>query len=290
VIVSASYRTDIPTFYGEWFRRRLNAGYCLVQNPYGGKPTRVSLANADVDGFVFWTKNVGPFLPVLDLVAARGLPFVVQSTINGYPRALEQGVVDPARAIAHAHELAGRFGKRVVVWRYDTILSSSLTPILFHVENFARLVEALRGATDEVVVSWAQLYLKTRRNLEKAAREHNFDDPSAEEKQALLDQLAPIAAASGMKMALCAQPELLTPQVEAARCIDAQRLADLAGRPFKTRQRGNRPGCLCHESRDIGAYDTCPHGCVYCYAVKDRRLAAHHFERHDPDGEFLFKS
>jgi Domain of unknown function (DUF1848) len=289
LIVSASYRTDIPTFYGEWFRRRLDAGYCLVRNPYGGKPTRVSLLAADVDGFVFWTKNVGPFLPILDRVADLGLPFVLQSTINGYPRALESGVVDAARAVAQAHELAQLFGKRVVVWRYDTIVSSSLTPFLFHVENFARLAQGLRGATDEVVVSCAQLYQKTRRNLEKAARAHDFsfEDPPVTEKQALLDQLAAIAAAADMKMTLCAQPELLTSRLEGARCIDAERLAEIAGRPLAARQRGNRPGCLCAESRDIGAYDTCPHGCVYCYAVNDRHKAARRFERHDPDGEFL---
>ncbi|MDD2638560.1 MAG: DUF1848 family protein, partial [Methanothrix sp.] len=26
MIVSASYRTDIPAFYGEWFEKRLKAG------------------------------------------------------------------------------------------------------------------------------------------------------------------------------------------------------------------------------------------------------------------------
>jgi len=37
MIISASYKTDIPAFYGEWFMNRLDAGYCDMVNPYGGQ-------------------------------------------------------------------------------------------------------------------------------------------------------------------------------------------------------------------------------------------------------------
>jgi hypothetical protein len=86
MIISASYKTDIPTFYGEWFVRRLRAGFCGMVNPYNRQAYRVNLDRGSVDGFVFWTKNVGPFLKYLPEVQARGFPFVVQYTINAYPR------------------------------------------------------------------------------------------------------------------------------------------------------------------------------------------------------------
>ncbi len=57
------------------------------------------------------------------------------------------------------------------------------------------------------------------------------------------------------------------------------------GAPIK----GNRPECACHLSRDIGAYDTCPHGCVYCYAVRNRELALSRYREHDPADEFLYR-
>ncbi len=33
MIISASYKTDIPAFYGDWFMNRLKAGYCRMVNP-----------------------------------------------------------------------------------------------------------------------------------------------------------------------------------------------------------------------------------------------------------------
>ena len=178
MIISASYKTDIPAFYGDWFRNRLRAGFCRMVNPYNRRQrSTISLAPGDADGFVFWTKNVGPFLDILAEVHERGFPFVMQHTINGYPRALESRVVDADRAVEHVTTVAPRYGPRVVVWRYDTIIWSTLTDASFHRTNFARLARRLAGVTDEVVVSFMQLYKKTTRNLDRAAREHSFEGP-----------------------------------------------------------------------------------------------------------------
>lgn len=291
MIISASYRTDIPAFYGRWFLNRLAAGHARVVNPYGGPPGRVDLTRAAVDGFIFWTKNLGPFLEALEDVDARGFPFVVQYSATGYPRALERSVIAPEAAVEHMRLVRGRWGPRSVVWRYDPIAVTTLTPPAWHRESFARLAEALRGVTDEVVTSFMEPYRKTARNLDVAARAASFEwrDPEAEEKRALLAELAGIAAERGMGLTLCTQPALEgVSGVAPARCVDAARLSDVAGRAVNAKQKGNRPGCLCVESRDIGAYDTCPHGCVYCYAVSSRAAARARFQAHDPEGEFLF--
>ncbi len=288
MIVSASYRTDIPAFYAGWFLARLRAGYCRVVNPYGGGSYEVSLARGAVDGFVLWTRNLRPLLAELDAVRLVA-PFTVQFTVTGYPRALESSVVAAAEAVGQLRELRRRFGARAAVWRYDPIVITSGLGAEAHVAGFALLARALKGTVDEVVLSVMHPYQKTRRNLDRAAAHHGFRwrDPATEEKRRLLGRLAAIALDQGMAPALCSQPELLGPGLGEARCIDAERLADVAQRPIAARESGNRPGCRCALSRDIGAYDTCPHGCVYCYAVADRGRAVANFREHDPEAEML---
>lgn len=290
MIVSASYKTDIPAFYGTWFMNRLRAGSCKMVNPYGRQIYSVSLSPAVVNGFVFWTKNVGPFLQHLPEVAARGFPFVVQLGINGYPRALESSVADADRAVDQMRRLAAEYGPEVAVWRYDPIVFTSLTPPDFHLRNFSRLARALEGVTNEVVISFAQIYKKTQRNMEAASARLGFTwyDPPDDAKLALARDLTDMARASGIQLTTCAQNQYLVPGALPARCVDADRLSRVAGRPVTAQRKGNRPDCACSQSRDIGDYDTCPHGCVYCYAVVNHSLARERHRRHDPEGEFLF--
>jgi len=289
MLISASYKTDIPAFYGDWFMNRLDAGYCLMRNPYNGRVTRVELVRDAVGAFVFWTKNLGPFLPKLNEVHRRGFPFMVQYTINGYPRALEVSVLEAAKAAEQVRQVSDRFGKDVVVWRYDTILLSSLTPVEFHLENFERIAKLLRGHTNECVISFAQIYRKTRRNLDRAAEEEHFTwrEPANEERLRILRSFLRVAKSNHMALTICSQPEF-THSIGDAHCIDARRLSRIARHAIAAKLHGMRPGCGCYQSKDIGDYDTCPHGCVYCYAVQNRDLAKRRFAQHDPKGELLF--
>ncbi|UCH33903.1 MAG: DUF1848 domain-containing protein [Armatimonadota bacterium] len=291
MIISASSRTDIPAFYGNWFHNRLDAGYCLSVNPFNGHTYRISLRREDVDGFFFWTKNLRPFLPKLAVLQERGFPFVIHYTINGYPRFLEPSIPPAETAIAHMRSVAQACGPVVGIWRYDPILITSATDFNFHRDNFARLTGALAGVVDEVVVAYASfVYRKTGTSLARAARQAGFqwEDPARERKRDFLTELSAIAARNGMTLRLCAQPEYLSPGIAEAICIDAQRLSEVANRPILGWKPGHRgTQCACHYSRDIGAYDTCLHGCAYCYAVTNLQVSRKFFEQHDPSAEWL---
>lgn len=291
MLISASYKTDIPTFYGQWFMKRLEAGYCKMVNPYNSHVYTVQLDRTSVDGIVFWTKNAQPFMKSLHEIKTLGYPFIVQYTINGYPRELEQRLVNAQESVNTFRRIAEDFGPKAVIWRYDTILITSLTPVEFHLRNFHALAETLSGLTDEVVVSFAHIYRKTRRNMNAAAKRFGFTwhDPTAEKKRSLLARLVQIAEDYGFQVSVCAQPEFLVPGTRPAHCIDAERLSEISEKPIVARVKGNRPECLCYEARDIGEYDTCPHGCVYCYAVQDRDLAQQRFRKHNPESEFLYE-
>ena len=287
MIVSASYRTDIPAFYGDWFLRRLSEGSCHTVNPYNGRVSEVPLGRDRVDGIVFWTRNAAPFLAGLEQVSAAGIPFVMQYTLTAYPRPLERSVAPVEAAVETMRQIARRHGPRALVWRYDPVMLTSLTPPDWHRETFARLTRDLAACSDEVVLSFVQVYAKTRANSDRAARRFTWWEPAPEEKRGLLLDLAGIAGDAGLKASLCAQPELIGPGLAEARCIDAARLADLAGRPVAAETKGNRPGCRCARAVDVGAYDTCPHGCVYCYAVRRPELAKRRYRAHRPESPFL---
>ena len=290
MIISASYRTDIPAFYGKWFMERLRAGYCKIVRPYSRCMERVSLARKDVCGFVFWGRNLAPFRKHLREIKERGFPFVILYGINGYPRSLEPFVPKPEKSAGMLRELSNEHGPRVCVWRYDPIVITSLTPSDFHLRNFDTLASALAGSTDEVVISFLHPYKKTVRNMDKTASEAGFTwrDPTLEEKRTLASQLVEIARSHGLQLSVCAQREYIVPGAADAKCIDAVRLGDVAGEPIRASKSGHRKKCGCFASTDIGEYNTCPYGCAYCYAVDNHSAAKRRFSQHDPNSDFLF--
>lgn len=290
MIISASRRSDIPAFYGPWLMNRVRVGYCKTVNPFNRAVSHVSLLPEDVDGFFFWTKNVGPFRKHLAELKKLGYSFIVHHTITGYPRQLEHSVVDADKAVEHLRRVAEDFGPGVCVWRYDPIINSSLTPHDFHAKTFSRLAKKLEGVTDEVMISFVDLYKKTLYNMKHASEEFGFDwsDPPDAWKKELAAELASIADAYRIRLTICCQPHLITSGCSEARCIDAARLAKVTGQPLKACVKGTRKECRCSESRDIGDYDTCPHGCIYCYAVRNQARAKLRYKKHDPMGETLF--
>ncbi len=112
-----------------------------------------------------------------------------------------------------------------------------------------------------------------------------------EDVRNLVKELAQIAKSYNMQLKICSQEKyLISGVIEEARCVDADRLERVSNKIIKdkARQKGNRKECGCFASKDIGEYDTCPHGCVYCYAVQNRGLALQRYKAHDPMSEFLF--
>ncbi|MGQ9889750.1 MAG: DUF1848 domain-containing protein [Aggregatilineales bacterium] len=295
MIVSASRRTDIPAFYARWFINRVRAGYCAVPNPFNAQQVaRVSLRPADVDAIVFWTRSPRPLLRYLDELDDRGYRYYFQFTLLRNPRWLDQdGPAFPA-ALDAFQRLARRVGPEQVIWRYDPIVLTSQTPLQFHADTFAQIAAALRGSTRRAVISVMTPYRKAQRRLNALERQFGVrlalrSQPSDDCLERLVHQLQAVAGANGMALTSCAdEAGLARWGVEPGKCVDNRLLSELFGLDIPSvKDPGQRPACGCVPSRDIGVYDTCLFGCVYCYATNSFARARANYRRHDPESPSL---
>ena len=292
MIISASRRTDIPAFYSEWLENRLREGFALMKNPRNPRQVRrISLAPEDVDGIVLWTKNPAPMLPMLS--ALEPYAYYFQFTLTPYGTDVEPGLPDKDSVIVPVfQELSERIGKERVVWRYDPIFFGDVQTPQWHLERFHELAARLSGYTEECVISFLDYY----RNTERQMRGLGVRELPPEEKAVFLRNLARAAASYRLSLKACAEaPALGALGIGASSCIDAARLEWIGGYPERPgsrpvpdiRDRNQRPFCGCAASVDIGAYNTCAHGCRYCYANYNPALIKGNQDRHDPKGELL---
>ena len=283
MILSASRRTDIPCFYAEWLMNRVRAGYALTRNPMNhAQLARVPLTPDIVDCIVFWTKDAANLLPYLGELEARDYQYYFQFTLTPYGRPIEPNLRDKTEIEETFRALAGRIGSRRVVWRYDPVILGDSFDISYHRTQFARLCGRLAGCTDTVTFSFVDLYPKLNRVGWLRA-------PDAAERAELAGCFAEAARQNGLRITACCEADDWTAQgVGRASCVDRARIEALLGCRLAVPPDGNqRSGCGCCRSVDIGAYNTCGNGCVYCYANHSPASARRNLAAHRPDGELL---
>jgi hypothetical protein len=269
-VISASRRTDIPAFHGKWFMERVCSGRVGVVSPFARKVSEVSLLPEDVICFVFWTKNAAPLMPYLEELRHRGYCFTFLYSINNYPTDLEPRVPAIQDTLKTVQSLCAKFSGPVFRWRYDTIVLTESLNRKWHLRNFQSLCDLLAPYTRECIFSFCDYYRKTVRNMERLAPDHIR--PNEALCRDMAEEMASLASKRGITLASCAHDVLVSGAVAKARCIDPEVLGCLADTPLRQQAvRGlknspTRKECGCVASKDIGAYDTCLHGCVYCYA------------------------
>ncbi|MBI0103260.1 DUF1848 domain-containing protein [Gilliamella sp. W8145] len=268
MIISASRRTDIPAFYSSWFFNRLKDGFVLVPNPRNSKQlSRIFLSPDIVDCIVFWTKNPSSMLH--KLVKLSEYPFYFQFTLTAYEADIEKHLPALQKRIAIFKQLAEQVGQDRVIWRYDPILINKHYTIDYHIDFFNQIASSLRGYTDSCIISFIDDYPHIQQSLIK----EDINRLQVVDILNLCSSLSEIASDNQLTLQTCAEEiELLNCNISHGACIDKTRIEKITGRLLLAKKDKNqRNNCQCLESIDIGTYDTCPFGCLYCYATTSKR-------------------
>ena len=286
MIISASRRTDIPAFYAEWLSNRIKEGYVLVRNPMNPRQVgRISLSPDVVDGIVFWTKNPTPMMAHLSEL--EKYTYYFQFTLTAYDRDVEPNIPSKNNVIIPAFQnLAKRIGRDRVVWRYDPIFFNDRYTLDYHCRYFRVMASKLADHTEKCTISFLDLYKKTVRNL----RPLNVQDETFEMQYELMQRFSEIAKEYGFCMDTCAETiDLGDLNIQHASCIDKERFERIGKcRLALGKDPNQRAECGCIASIDIGAYDTCQHGCLYCYANYSQNTVKRNTIAHDPNSPLLF--
>ena len=292
IIISASRSTDIPAFYGDWFIKRLRAGYVKWKSPFGGRPVYISFAKTRV--FVFWSKNPAPFFPHLDTLDFLGYRYYFLFTLNDYvAERLEPDVPPVDDRIDTFIRLSRRIGKGRVVWRFDPLILSDRITVADLLEKARNIGDRIAPFTKRLAFSFVEIekYAKVRRNLKAGdcAGVREFTD---EEVAEFCTGLAVLNNKWGLSITACAEPTDLSGYgIGSGQCInydllirefgDDTVLMDFLAPPGQQtltgsgtalaqsrhlKDPGQRNTCRCIVSKDIGQYSTCMHLCAYCYA------------------------
>lgn len=282
MIITASRRTDIPAFYSSWLLARLEQGHVLVPNPFNKtQVTKLLFSPETVDCLVFFSKNPKPIMDKLKKMQKLGYnKYYFEFTLTPYGKDIEQHLPDKKELINMFHNLAT---KTYVVWRYDPVIITKSMNLDYHLASFAKLAKELSQSTDRCIFSFIDLYAK----LKKLGLER----PLAEQTHKLAQGMAQIAQTHSLKLFSCCEAEDFSSYgIIRSACVDKQIVESVAGYKINAnRHKGQRKLCNCLESFDIGMYDSCANGCIYCYANQNPAIAKKNLLTHIPAQQMLIQ-
>lgn len=284
MIINIGNRTDIPAFYSRWFMNRFRAGYIMVRNPYAPQNiTKYPLVPDVIDILCFGTKNPEPMLKYLKELSSYRQFWSV--TITPYGKDIEPNVPHFDDIISSFRELSETIGINCVSWRYDPIFINGRYSLDFHLSAFSAMCRKLSGFTDNCVISFIDTYEKTRKNFP------GVKSVSYENQVAIVSEFVRIASPYGIKIMTCCEDSSLAHYgADTTGCMSKQVLERACGFSLdipSVSRLMTRDGCSCLIGNDIGAYNSCEHGCLYCYANYDRQTVLANMKKHDPESPLL---
>lgn len=145
-------------------------------------------------------------------------------TITPYGRDIEPNVPSKRDILSAFQYLSHQIGANRIVWRYDPILINHTYTTAYHIEAFRSMAETLQGYTHQVVISFIDLYEKTKRNFPEAR------PVSAHDQVLLVNAFSEIAKKTGLAIHLCCESAILErDNVDANGCLSQAVLEEALG-------------------------------------------------------------
>lgn len=283
MIINTGGRTDTVQYYTEWLLNRFREGFVYTRNPlFPNKVTRYELSPDKVDAIVFCSKNYEPILENLSEITDKYNTYF-HYTITAYDKDIEPRVPSIEKSIETLLRLENIVGKNRIAWRYDPVLLTDKYTIDYHLQTFEMMSTRLSGHIDRCIFSFVEMYKKLSLNMPELK-------PMTEgEKLILAKGMGNIAAKYNIYLQTCAtNGDYTSFGIHPSGCMTLDILGKANGIKFKNlKHKGNRKHCNCIETRDIGAYDTCPNGCKYCYANATPAKAVENFKIHNKTSPIL---
>lgn len=280
MIVSVSRRTDIPAFYSDWFIDKIEQGFLYVMNPFNRKQiSKIILTPDTVDCFVFWTKDAAPMMDKLHILNEMGFKYYFQFTLTPYDKDIEPEIRSKDELLNTFVQLSRLVGSKKVVWRYDPILLSNKYNKEYHNRVFEKFCKKLCGSTEKCVISFIDMYAKTKRNTKGLGILQTDEKDMIE----IATMLADIAGGYGICIKTCCEKiNLSGSNISNGKCIDDKLVEKILGCSVNVKKDDTqREGCGCVKSIDIGQYNTCGHFCTYCYANYNQERVIESMKNHD---------
>lgn len=282
MILNTGNRTDIPAFYTSWFLNRLKEGYVYVRNPYNPHLILHYDINPQViDFIIFGTKN--PIYMLKHLDKLKDYRTLWHITLTAYGKDIEPYLINKNRIVEAIIHLSQIYGDKRVLWRYDPILLNEKYTKEYHYQIFEKLCYKLQGSIRTCIISFVDLYHKTKINFPECV-EVNMND-----RLEMVQRLSSIALKYHINIKTCLENEdFYKPYADVSGCLTQSMLEDAFSIRLEVQESmKTRPGYSCLLGYDIGEYSTCLHGCKYCYANEGYQKVLENYKKHDPYAPLL---
>lgn len=282
MIINTGNRTDIAQYYHKWLINRFNEEYVLVRNPmYEKQISKYYLKPKLVDCVIFCSKNYKPIINQINKITDKFNTYFYY-TITAYGKEIEPGVPSIEESINTLKELKETVGKKIS-WRYDPILLTEEYTIKKHIQTFKYLCENLKDNVNNCIFSFVDMYKKLDTNMPEIINLKKRDTIE------IVKEIGKIAKENNIKIQTCAtNTNYKQYNIEDSGCITLNQLGKANNINFKDlKHKGIRKNCHCIETRDIGAYNTCPNLCKYCYANNKKRDVIRNYKKHSPTSPLI---